>query len=456
MVGTAATLTDEILELHDRLIGSFFTQAKNKYERAFAEQGKAINDKVRLYARIGSALVEAREQGHDAFQAIEKNRVVEGFLGQRTRGRRAGARGELQPAGAHHGALSSAVEFRLLCDIPQTFEFRPAAVARDLIAAVEVLRKINRSGTRDIPADAPVGFIRKRWAEYVFGPEDVDRRFYEVYVMAELKNALRSGDVSVVGSRQFRNFDDYLMPKPEFAERPALKTLALAGATSSTTYLADRLDTLRTALNHTAALASAGELPDVELTGAGLKISPIENSVPQAADALRAALYRLIPHVKITDLLMEVDRWTGFTRHFVHLKTDEPAKDPALLLTALLADATNLGLSKMAESCPGTSLARLSWLVAWHIRDETYSKALAEIVNYQHRNPFASHCGEGTTSSSDGQRFRAGGRGEASGQVNPKYGNEPGVTFYTHYLRSVRALSYQSYQRRSSRCDPRP
>lgn len=129
---------------------------------------------------------------------------------------------------------------------------------------------------------------------------------------------------------------------------------------------------------------------------------------------------------------MEVDRWTGFTRHFVHLKTDEPMKDQALLLTALLADATNLGLSKMAEACPGTSLSRLSWLVAWHIRDETYSKALAEIVNHQHRMPFAQHWGEGTTSSSDGQRFRAGGRGEASGQVKPKYGNDPGVTFYTH------------------------
>ena len=31
-----------------------------------------------------------------------------------------------------------------------------------------------------------------------------------------------------------------------------------------------------------------------------------------------------------------------------------------------------------------------------------------------------------------GQRYRAGGRGEASGQVNLKYGNDPGVTFYTH------------------------
>jgi TnpA family transposase len=74
----------------------------------------------------------------------------------------------------------------------------------------------------------------------------------------------------------------------------------------------------------------------------------------------------------------------------------------------------------------------LSWLVAWHIRDETYSKALAEIVNHHHRVPFTVHWGEGTTSSSDGQRYRAGGRGEATGQVNLKYGNDPGVTFYTH------------------------
>jgi TnpA family transposase len=41
------------------LIGSFFTKAKNKYEHAFAEQGKAINDKVRLYAKVGAALVSA-------------------------------------------------------------------------------------------------------------------------------------------------------------------------------------------------------------------------------------------------------------------------------------------------------------------------------------------------------------------------------------------------------------
>ena len=140
----------------------------------------------------------------------------------------------------------------------------------------------------------------------------------------------------------------------------------------------------------------------------------------------------MIPHLKITDLLLEVDSWTGFTKHFTHLKSKETAPDRTLLLATILADGINLGLTKMAEACPGASFHRLSRIHAWHIRDETYSKGLSEIVNYHHRLPFTESWGEGKTSSSDGQYFRAGGRGEAAGQVNARYGNEPGVTFYSH------------------------
>jgi hypothetical protein len=100
--------------------------------------------------------------------------------------------------------------------------------------------------------------------------------------------------------------------------------------------------------------------------------------------------YALLPHVKITDLLLEVDRWTRFTDDFTHLKKTEPAKDRALLLTVILADAINLGLNKMAEACPGTSIAKLSWLSAWHIRDETYSKARAALVNHRKVTPTCS------------------------------------------------------------------
>ncbi|KHK00196.1 Mobile element protein [Desulfovibrio sp. TomC] len=127
-----------------------------------------------------------------------------------------------------------------------------------------------------------------------------------------------------------------------------------------------------------------------------------------------------------------MDRWTNFSRHFTHLKSGKPPSDPTLLLTAVLADGINIGLSKMAEACPDANYAKLSWLAAWQIRDETYTKALAELVNAQHQQLLSKVWGEGNTSSSDGQRYRAGGRGEPAGQLNLKYGTDPSVMVYTH------------------------
>jgi TnpA family transposase len=430
MMETAATLTDEILDLHDRLIGSFFTKSKHKYERTFAEQGKAVNDKVRLYAKVGAALVQARKDGRDAFQAIETILSWDVFSASVQEAAQLAREETFDPLALlteHYSVLR-----RYIPVVLETFEFKAAPAAKALLEAVDTLRQLNRDAARKVPADAPMEFIRSRWAPFVTGPEGIDRRFYEFCAMAELKNALRAGDVSVAGSRQFRAFEDYLMPRADFEQRRQSKTLPVAVPATTASYLDERLARLRKALDQTNTLAHAGQLPDVELNSGGLKISPLENSIPPEADKLRERLYGMLPQVKITDLLMEVDRWTGFTNRFTHLKTADPAQSTALLLTALLADATNLGLTKMAESCPGTSLSKLSWLVAWHIRDETYLQALAAIVNHQHRLPFAAHWGEGTTSSSDGQRYRAGGRGEAAGQVNAKYGSDPGVTFYTH------------------------
>ena len=86
----------------------------------------------------------------------------------------------------------------------------------------------------------------------------------------------------------------------------------------------------------------------------------------------------------------------------------------------------------MAESCPGVTESKLAWLQAWYIRDETYASALGVLTNAQLTNDFAHNWGDGTTSSSDGQRFKAGGRAQSTGHINPKYGSEPGRLVYTH------------------------
>ena len=79
----------------------------------------------------------------------------------------------------------------------------------------------------------------------------------------------------------------------------------------------------------------------------------------------------MMPNLRITSLLAEVDHWTGFSDAFTHL------------LTAVLADGTNLGLTRMAEACSVASYRQLVWTAAWHLREETYRRALAILVNAQ-------------------------------------------------------------------------
>jgi hypothetical protein len=66
----AASLTDQAIDLFDRLVGAMFRKAEGQQARAFQSDARAINEKVRLYARIGAALISAHDGEQDAFGAI--------------------------------------------------------------------------------------------------------------------------------------------------------------------------------------------------------------------------------------------------------------------------------------------------------------------------------------------------------------------------------------------------
>jgi hypothetical protein len=65
-----ADLTDQAIDLFDRLVGTMFRKVEWQHARAFQADGRAINEKVRLYARVGAALIAAREGKQDPFDAI--------------------------------------------------------------------------------------------------------------------------------------------------------------------------------------------------------------------------------------------------------------------------------------------------------------------------------------------------------------------------------------------------
>jgi TnpA family transposase len=140
----------------------------------------------------------------------------------------------------------------------------------------------------------------------------------------------------------------------------------------------------------------------------------------------------ILPWIRITELLHEVARETGFMAAFKNLRTGEICPNESALLAAILADATNLGLSRMANASQGVTRDQLIWTHDAYIREDTYNAALAIIINAHHRLPVAAVWGDATTSSSDGQFFRGGKRGATGGDVNARYGGDPGFSFYTH------------------------
>lgn len=425
-----ATVVDEIIDLHDRILGALFNRAKRNHEQKFQQSGKAINDKLRMYLRIGNVLLDARQAGADPFAAIESIISWDAFSQSVLEAQKLVQSEDFDYLPLISHGYSQIRKYAP--DFLETLTMKAAPAAQDVLKAVEIFKILNVDNARKVPKDAPISFVRKRWKSLVFTEDGIDRRFYELCMLSELKNALRSGDIWVQGSRQFKDFDDYLLPIDKFLSLKKTRELPLEGGTDCDLFLNSRLLLLEQQLEAVNRMAKADELPDAIITESGLKITPLTKSVPDEAENLTSQIYSLLPRIKITELLMEVEEWTGFTRHFTHIKSNQPANDKILLMTTILADAINLGLSKMAESCPGTTYAKLSWLQAWHIRDETYSAALAELINAQFHHPFAEIWGEGKTSSSDGQRFKVGGYAEERGDINPKYGSEPGVLFYTH------------------------
>jgi TnpA family transposase len=426
-------LTDAVLVMFDRLMGRVARKAERASAEGAATALRGAQDHLRILARAGRAVIAAHEADGDVHDAVDHAVGWARFLravaetADLADGERIDMRAELVRRWSALRQFAPAVL--------RSIAFEGARSASGRLRAAAMLREANAVSASKRPtlSDAPTGFIRKGWRPFVIGPDGApDPKAWEVCVLFELRDRLRAGDVWVAGSRRFRSFEETLIPRESFTALRAEGPLPVGVPEDPQGWLDAKRAALAEAMADVADRAAAGTLEDVAIEHGVLKITPLKADTPDEAQALGAAAYDLLPRIKITDLLLEVYDWTGFTAAFTHQRSGMPPEDRTVLLTAILADGVNLGLTRMAEAVRGPTLRELAWAHDWHVREDCYANALARIVDAHRALPLARLWGDGSTSSSDGQFFRAGGHGEPLGDVNARHGGEPGVAFYTH------------------------
>jgi TnpA family transposase len=315
-------------------------------------------------------------------------------------------------------------------------EFGAAPGAESLLQAIECLRDLNEGRRKRLPDDAPIAFLTAPWWHAV---RDADgtlcRRAWELGLYFAVKQALKSGDLHLAGSRRHQYFWDMVYSPQDWQQHKsdAYTVLQLPGRFDEV------LLTLRNEFEESAALArcNLGKDGFATVTPEGnLKLCKDDKLELSAGTLrLREQLGARMPLVRIEKLLAGIDRLSGFSKHFKSLPgfTVRANVPEAHLHAALIAHGTNVGLFGMGHSNETVTVDQLRHASHWLIRDQTLNAANAELVAAHRRYPICTVWGDGRRSSSDGQRF---GIQKCSllGSFHPRYFGyyDRAVTVYTH------------------------
>lgn len=431
----AVEILDEVVGMFDQAVSGTENRARRRLDELLAARARSSEQRLDLLEEILAVAADP------AIADVEVGpRLRQGIGMARLTAARRDPKDRLPRDHGHLGLIDASFTYlrEFVPHVIAAVEFAASSQAGPVVEAVGVLRELYARGGRKVPDGAPVEFVPARWRGYLDDAAKAAnttayRHYWELCILLALRDGLRSGDVWVPGSRRYADPVTALLP-PERWDGLRAEYCALVDTPQAAGEALDRArDELHTALGGLEQALAAGD-GAVRVTESGqLSLARLAaEPVPDAVAVLRDQLVALLPRPQLTELLIEVDRWAGWSDRLTHAG-GKTHRDPGLrrnLYAAILAQACNFGLTGMAEAS-GISADTLAWTSEWYLREDSLRAANTAIVNQHHQLPLSSVWGAGTMSSSDGQRFPAKGK-SLTARAMSRYFVDEGISTYTH------------------------
>ena len=429
LVEARKTLLDQIVEMNDLFLTGMNRRSRNSVENQRKSLRRRSRDGLQRVLGAVDALVAAEgSQTITAFRdALGTPELIQAAIACRAY-ERLEERGHLDAMLARYSTLRQY--------LPAFFAlpFQAAAGSETLLRAIEILRALD-AGTRGVlTTDDPHGFVQADWRPHLITGGKLDRAIWEIALAFVVRDALRAGSLFLVQSRDHVSFWNLVYDDRKWQQNREQAYQRLDLPTDGRVFLTKLTAEFDRAVRAAEQGLHANRFASVK--DGRLKLKKRDAmAIPRALRELRATISTSLPRVRIEDLLQDVDEWCRFTSAFQPLGGYQPyGGDPhRSLLATLIAHGTNLGLAAMSQSVDTLTAEALQDTSRWFLRDATIKAANTILVDHHHGLKLSRIWGDGSRSSSDGQRFAVE-RDSLLGSVYPRYFGyyEQALQLYTH------------------------
>lgn len=177
------------------------------------------------------------------------------------------------------------------------------------------------------------------------------RRQLEICIFSHLAQELKTGDACVIGSENYADFRQQLLPWSECESKIAEYCASLGIPDTPEEFVSQLQNQLTTVARKVDIICSPGDQITINEEGVPVLKRITAQEKPDGAEALFNAIRERLPQRSVLDVLCNVEHWLNWTRHFGPLSGSEPKllnPQERYILTAF-GYGCNIGPNEMAR-----------------------------------------------------------------------------------------------------------